>query len=508
MLTKIKISVVKIVVITAYVSVLLTGQNMAVAQSALGNQSANVSSDIVSSVSPPKKPAGTSSDTSPGKPAAVPATAVKAAMPYIGTILGDNVYVRSGPASIYYPVGRLKKGQEVIVHKEQYGWAMIEPTPQCFSYISCKYTKLVGTAKPDTARINAVLASTSRHPPSAATGTTGVAAANTAANTVSPLETMVGKQPVWAVVTGNAIRVRAGSFDKVPPEHANQVQDKLNRGQLVQVIGRRGDFYKIVSRPNWFFWVSLKFIRRTKAVTPQQLAKLRPQISKQIKPGASAAGSADRKKYMAIARSFDAEFNKPLLLRNFAAIKKRLAELIKNTKSSQVKALSLLLQRRLNQAQLAQDTLKRSIEQDKKLDSIIAKINNRMQIVKQQSLSLNKPDELLVRGKLAPSAIFAARGNNTHYLVLDKNGNIMYYAVAEPNGPDLSVWLNKTVTMVGKVKYDSFGNIKILHVRRVILTPVPPAHPAPLTPPAAATSVQNKPVPKKPVSGKSADTKK
>ena len=35
--------------------------------------------------------------------------------PYIAEINADNVYIRSGPAAIYYPVGKLTRGQELYL---------------------------------------------------------------------------------------------------------------------------------------------------------------------------------------------------------------------------------------------------------------------------------------------------------------------------------------------------------------------------------------------------------
>ena len=67
---------------------------------------------------------------------------------YIGEISGDDVYIRSGPAQVYYPVGKLNKSTRVIVHKEMFGWAQIEPTPQCFAYIAKEFVLLTPKTAP------------------------------------------------------------------------------------------------------------------------------------------------------------------------------------------------------------------------------------------------------------------------------------------------------------------------------------------------------------------------
>ena len=62
--------------------------------------------------------------------------------PYIATITGNSVYVRSNPGKPYHPVCKLSKGYKVVVRGIRYGttnWAKIEPTAGCFCYIAKKY---------------------------------------------------------------------------------------------------------------------------------------------------------------------------------------------------------------------------------------------------------------------------------------------------------------------------------------------------------------------------------
>ena len=79
----------------------------------------------------PLDPAGPSAPV-PQTPGAAQTQADKPEFtPYLATITGDSVYIRSGPAQIYYDVGKLQRDQEVIVHEHvlaQTNWARIEPT--------------------------------------------------------------------------------------------------------------------------------------------------------------------------------------------------------------------------------------------------------------------------------------------------------------------------------------------------------------------------------------------
>ena len=275
--------------------------------------------------------------------------------PYVALITADDVYIRSGPASIYYPVGKALKGQKVIVRQVKYGkhnWAMIEPTSQCFSYIAKEFVR------PEKLSI----ATADATPPN-----------NTSSKTITT-----------GVVTGNAVRVRAGSI-KVPPANANQVQARLNEGAIVNIIGQRDDFYKIVSPADSYFWVSLDFVKQTGPVTEQQLATSRQQISQNIldnsfdPTGNSGPTSPQYKEYSKLMTIFTAEQKKPLRDRNFKPIIASLDKLIANTKTGAVHVNSKRLQHNVLRADEAQNALKLSLDQDQKLRLTLAKIDAEVQ---------------------------------------------------------------------------------------------------------------------------------
>ena len=51
----------------------------------------------------------------------------EAALSNVGTVTGNDVYVRSGFHQNYYPVTKLNKGDKVTVLGEEYGWLKVEP---------------------------------------------------------------------------------------------------------------------------------------------------------------------------------------------------------------------------------------------------------------------------------------------------------------------------------------------------------------------------------------------
>lgn len=69
--------------------------------------------------------------------------APKAKVPYEATVEAEQVDVRSGAGSTkYYPTSRLRRGDKVVVHREDPGgWYMIAPPPGSFSWVPAKYVQ-------------------------------------------------------------------------------------------------------------------------------------------------------------------------------------------------------------------------------------------------------------------------------------------------------------------------------------------------------------------------------
>ena len=63
-------------------------------------------------------------------------------VPYRAYITTNDVYVRSGPGTNYYPVQRLKRGDVVEVYRhDPGGWYAIRPLDECFSWIAAEFVE-------------------------------------------------------------------------------------------------------------------------------------------------------------------------------------------------------------------------------------------------------------------------------------------------------------------------------------------------------------------------------
>jgi len=394
--------------------------------------------------------------------------------PYLGVITGSDVYIRSGPAQIYYAVGKLQSGQQIVVRGERHGrsnWAKIDPASGCFSYIAKEFVDINDiSAKPETETAT----KTSPDETSAKSSATDAGAA--------PLAQADSSSPIQGIVTGDYVRVRAGSI-KVPPLYARQVQTKLNKGTVVQIIGERDDFYKIVSPPGCYFWVALDFVKRlgpvpaemaNVAVTPDvsDVSLIEQQIPATDSEAQLTGSLLERKQYQAIFKLYKAEQDKPLKQRDYAPLKTKLKVLLTKLQSPSVKSSSLRLMDALERAEIAQKALARSLAQDERLNITLNNIDKKVE----QLVAVRKPagmteQEITVEGVLEPSAVFTAPFKNRRFLVLDDSEDIIYYAVAGTDSLDLNAWVGKKVSLVGKPVFDPFGKTRILNVTGVIELP-------------------------------------
>jgi len=136
--------------------------------------------------------------------------------PYKAYVVSDEVYVRSGPGQNYYPTDKLKRGQEVEIHRhDPGGWYAVRPPEGSFTWVSGRFLKQ--------------------------------------------------KEKGLAEVTGDRVAARVGSqFSDI----RDVIQVRLERGELLDLLGQKqfasgsdaGTWYKVAPPSGEFRWVFGKYV--------------------------------------------------------------------------------------------------------------------------------------------------------------------------------------------------------------------------------------------------------
>lgn len=150
--------------------------------------------------------------------------------PYVGVVTGEEVYIRSGNDTNYYPVMKASRGQRVTVQGESFGWLKIAPITGSFSYVDKAYVEHSGE-----------------------TGT----------------------------VTADRLWVRAGSLLS---NERSTPQVKLNKGDTVTILGEDEGFFKIATPSTASLWISARYVVSEDQAGSMPLA---------VAPGSQPAGAAN-----------------------------------------------------------------------------------------------------------------------------------------------------------------------------------------------------------------------
>ncbi|MHC4074826.1 MAG: SH3 domain-containing protein [Planctomycetota bacterium] len=332
--------------------------------------------------------------------------AVEVSFPYVAEIVDDNVNIRSGPGTNYYRCGKLGTGDRVKAVGSKYSWLQIVPPEGNFSWISSQYVSIDSD------------------------------------------------DPQIGIVTGDAVRVYAGS-EYVKPIHSTTMQVKLNREDMVKLLGEQEeDYYKIVPPEGAYLWVSTRY---TQFLAPagQVPVTLKSRAVTEAKDGAAVAstpltGSEYLKKYYTIEKRFQDEKAKPVIQQDYTEIKKVLQELAGNKASGKAARYARFAVEQLKRCELAVSVAKEIEVLDSNLQRLQAEIE------KERAEKLSQVPELgqfIVVGKLQASTIYVGR----RYQVIDDTGKIICYAIS--SGPisavELNMFLGKKVGLMGTVGPDA-----------------------------------------------------
>lgn len=328
--------------------------------------------------------------------------------PYDAAITADDVYIRSGPGTNFYDCGKFKKGDRVKVVARQFSWSRIVPPAGSFSWIALQYVKI------------------------------------DAAN------------PSVGTVTGDNVRVYAGS-DFVKPLYSTTLQDKLNTGDKVKLLGEQMDgYYKIVPPPAAYLWVSTNFTKpapaaaqpaaTVSAVEAAPGAKEEPNAPAAVAPAVVTPQSA-LEKYRELKKLAEAERAKPVDQQDYSSIKKELTEITKDESAGSAARYAQFVLQQVEGYELALVVGKEIQLQSEQLQKVRAGIQ------KARSTRLAEVEDLgrfAITGELQTYATLGP-GN---YRIVDEEGKMVCYAL--PSGPaaqrDLSGLIGHKVGLVGAIE--------------------------------------------------------
>ena len=324
-------------------------------------------------------------------PAADANTVSMPAFPYLAEIIGDNVYVRSGPGTNYYNSGKANKGDKVKVVSHQFSWSCIVPPVGSFSWIYIPYVSI----DPD--------------------------------------------DPGTGIVTGDKVRVYAGS-DLVKPIHST-LQLKLERGEKVKLLGEQKDnYYKIAPPTGAYLWVSTKFTKPIVPGTPPRIVgTVDPNIPADVNevndvevtivaPPTPPKPSLEAKmlgEYEALQKRILAERAKPPAQQDYSSLRKSLEEIVANKDAGKVARYCEFVLKQVGRYELALAVSKELGLQDKQLKATQDRIGKARATRLAQVKNLGR---FAVIGTLKTSNIYSSEPQLKHYRIIGESGKTICYA--------------------------------------------------------------------------------
>jgi hypothetical protein len=327
------------------------------------------------------------------------------AFPYVAQITADDVYVRCGPGTNYYPCGKVNATDRVTVVATKFGWSHIVPPPGSFSWVAKQYIA------------------------------------------VDPNNPSIG------MVNGDSVRVYAGSEYK-EPIHCDTVQLHLGKGDKVELAGAgEADYYKIVPPAGAYLWVLTDYTQPLGpaggsgiAVEPQPPSRETAPV-----PVENPVETEKLKEYYVLQGQIKAELAKPITEQNYTSISEALSVIADNNEAGKAARYAQFALKQIEQYELASEVGKAVRLQDAQLEQIGEQID------KARAVKLAAVPDL---GKYAAVGLFQISNvydpqmqQRAYYRIVDSTGNTICYAVAE--GPaaqmDLNKFQGKQVGIIGTV---------------------------------------------------------
>ena len=333
--------------------------------------------------------------------------------PYTAEIIGNDVYVRSGPGTNFYHCGKLNTGDKVKVVGKQFSWSRVVPPAGSFSWISMQYVE------------------------------------------IAPNDQAVG------TVTGDNVRVYAGS-DYVKPLYSTTLQGKLSKGEKVKLLGEQmDDYYKIAAPPFAYLWVSTKFTKPVpEPVVAPPVAPTPPPVEVKVEPNEPADANATTavvpvpvapksplEKYRELKEQVKAEHDKPADQQDYTDLKKSLLEIANDKEAGNAARFAQFVVRQIEGYELAFAVVKEVKLQNQQLDKIRAGINK---------ARATRLAEVETMGKFAIVGEFQTylTYGEGHYRILNEAGKMACYALPAAGASQMNLkgFVGQKVGLVGTIE--------------------------------------------------------
>lgn len=153
--------------------------------------------------------------------------------PYIGIVRGSEVKIRTGGSQNHHAFSVVKMGQRVLVEREVNGWCRIH----------------------------------------------------------MPRWIPVFVHKDYLIAAGSRGTVKAGELNiRVGPERAHEPVGSLAAGSEVEILGREGDWLKIVPPRTAYAYLSQRYVVKEREVAPADVSRELALLSEAAEPGVSALG--------------------------------------------------------------------------------------------------------------------------------------------------------------------------------------------------------------------------
>ncbi len=373
--------------------------------------------------------------------------------PFVGSVKGTNVRIRSGPDANYYPVRKAEPGEEVTVYEQQYDWLAIAPPKGCYSLIDREYVDKTAEG--------------------------------------------VG------VVNGDDVWVRAGS--DMDPQHRYAKQVKLRKGTEVQILGETPDgaFYKITPPEGARLWISAQFVTRGSGAAARPVAAPaertkptsgapagrteRPRVTVSKTTTTQPGGTSPFGKYadeiQAIDNAIAAETKKPAGRQDYKPILEKLRPIADQDEEP---VAQVYAQRRIDQI-LTKSELTSLVQTIATMKETVDKEHEAARLARE---AIRRPPEKLLDGRVSatgefrPSAIFDSHSSAfpKRYRLVDPSNDKTVAYVELPAGSQIDVdqHLGKYVTVLARERKLTAGTVQPLSV--LLADEIRPAEPKGFSP--------------------------